>query len=211
MNKEGTIYTVIFIFIVSFAFVFLLSLTNQATIGRVELNREITRQSAILSAMGITATTPEEVQSAYAKVAADDTAGLYIAHVNGETIYAAYFAGPGLWGTIEGFLAVRSDFSQIVGIEILSDTETPGLGARINEAWFKNQFRGETIPASGITVRQLPGDGDANKSDGLIDGITGATRTSDSMQAIVNNELLTLQSRQTRTILQNLSTQGGNS
>ena len=29
MNKEGTTYTIIFIFIVSFAFVFLLSMTNQ--------------------------------------------------------------------------------------------------------------------------------------------------------------------------------------
>ena len=52
MNKEGTIYTVVFVFIVSFAFVFLLSLTNQATIEQVELNQEIAREGAVLSALG---------------------------------------------------------------------------------------------------------------------------------------------------------------
>jgi Na+-transporting NADH:ubiquinone oxidoreductase subunit C len=211
LNKEGTIYTIIFIFIVSFAFVFLLSLTNQATLERVELNEEITRQTAILSAMGIEAGDSDEVQSKYRTVAADPAAGLYVATVNGQTVYGKQFAGAGLWGTIAGVLAVNADLSEIVGIEILSDNETPGLGGRINEAWFKDQFRGERVTAAGIEVTQTAGDGDTNPANGLIDGVTGATRTSDSMETIVNRELQALRSSEIQQILRTLESEGGRS
>ena len=192
MNKEGTLYTIIFVFIVSFAFVFLLSLTNQATIGRVELNQELARQRAVLTALGIEAEGAEEIQEEYATVAADAEAGLYAARVDGRVVYARRFAGAGLWGTIEGVLAVTADLSEIVGIEIVSDNETPGLGGRINEPWFKEQFRGERIDGGGIVIGQTDGEGDPDRSNSLVDGITGATRTSDAMESIVNGELETL-------------------
>jgi len=208
MNKEGTTYTIIFIFIVSFAFVFLLSMTNQATVERVELNQELARQGAILSAMGIEAEGADEVQSEFAEVAGDAKSGLYVGSVDGRTVYAKEFAGAGLWGTISGVLAVTSDFEEIVGIEIVDDNETPGLGGRINEAWFTSQFEGERIPQGGIEVRALEGDGDPDRDNGVIDGITGATRTSDSMEAIVNNELEQLQSEEIQQQLVEIA--GGN-
>jgi Na+-transporting NADH:ubiquinone oxidoreductase subunit C len=211
MSKEGTIYTIVFVFIVSFAFVFLLSLTNQATIERVELNQEITRQTAILLAMGIEAGTSQDVQTNYQSVAADSDAGLYVATVNGQLVYGKQFAGPGLWGTIEGVLAVNADLSEIVGIEILSDNETPGLGGRINEPWFKDQFRGELLTAAGIDVTQTAGEGDRDPANGLIDGVTGATRTSDSMEAIVNRELQALRSNEIQDILRSLESEGDRS
>ena len=210
MSKEGTIYTIVFVFIVSFAFVFLLSLTNQATIERVELNQEITRQTAILLAMGIEAGTSQDVQTNYESVAADSDAGLYVATVNGQLVYAKQFAGPGLWGTIEGVLAVSADLGEIVGIEILSDNETPGLGGR-NEPWFKDQFRGELLTTAGIDVTQTAGDGDGDPANGLIDGVTGATRTSDSMEAIVNRELQALRSNEIQDILRSLESEGDRS
>ncbi|MFW6231698.1 MAG: FMN-binding protein [Spirochaetota bacterium] len=194
MNKEGTTYTIVFIFIVSFAFVFLLSMTNQVTIERVELNQELARQQAILSAMGIEAADADEIQEEFAGIAGDAESGLYVGSVDGRTVYAKEFAGAGLWGTISGVLAVTSDFQEIVGIEIVEDNETPGLGGRINEPWFKSQFEGEQVPQDGIEVRALEGDGDPDKDNGIIDGITGATRTSDSMETIVNNQLEQLQS-----------------
>ncbi len=209
MNKEGTIYTIVFVFIVSFAFVFLLSLTNQATIEQVELNQEIVRQGAILSAMGIEAEDSEEIQEKYDTVATDPDAGLYVATVNGQLVYGTQFAGPGLWGTIEGVIAVTADLREIVGIEIVSDNETPGLGGRINEPWFKDQFRGERVTADGIDVTHIAGDGDPDRVNGLIDGITGATRTSDSMEAIVNRELRRLRTTEIQQILRSLELQEG--
>ncbi len=208
MNKQGTTYTIVFVFIVSFAFVFLLSLTNQATISRVELNQELARQGAVLSAFGIEAEGADAIQEEYAKVAADADAGLYAATVDGKTVYAKSFAGAGLWGTIEGFIAVTSDLSEIVGIEIVSDNETPGLGGRINESWFKEQFRGEQISGERLSVSQVDGEGDPDKDNGVVDGVTGATRTSDSMETIVNRELEAFRTSEVQTILQDLA-EGG--
>lgn len=210
MNKQGTIYTIIFIFIVSFAFVFLLSMTNQVTIEQVQLNEELSRRQAILSAMGIAATTQQEIQDEFSRVTGDPETGLYVATIDGERVYASQFAGAGLWGTISGFLAVSADFNEIVGIEIVDDNETPGLGGRINETWFKSQFEGEDITGGRLEVAMLEGDGDDDKSNGLVDGVTGATRTSDSIETIVNNELERLQSTAVREELESLQTGGGN-
>ena len=194
MNREGTIYTVVFVFIVSFLFVLLLSLANQATIQQVQLNAELVRQRAVLSAFGIAATTDQEVEAKYAQVQYSTDTQSYSAVVGGQPALAVEFAGPGLWGTITGVLAVTASVDEILGLEIMSDNETPGLGARINEAWFKDQFRGESVAGQPIRVVAMPGDGDPSKSDNAVDAITGATRTSEAIQAIVNTTLDRLRS-----------------
>ena len=205
MNKEGTIYTVVFVFIASFLFVFLLSLANQATISRVEQNAQLARQRAILSAFGISATSDSEVEAAYSRITYSSDTQSYTTLVNGQPAIATEFAGPGLWGTIEGVLAVTASVTQILGLEIVSDNETPGLGARINEPWFKDQFRGERVYEDGIRVEVMDGDGDPNNLNGLIDAVTGATRSSESIQAIVNGAIFRL-----RAMASGSATEGGN-
>jgi len=206
VNRQSTLYTVVFVFIVSFLFVFLLSLANQATIDTVNLNAELARQRAVLSAFGISAGTDAEVQTAFSQITYTAATQSYSTTVNGQPALAVEFSGPGLWGTITGYLAVTAAVDKILGIEIVSDNETPGLGARINQPWFKDQFRGETIGTTPLLVRVLPGNGDPNKNDNMVDGITGATRTSDAMQVIVNAAIARL-----RSIAAGTSSAGGNS
>ncbi len=92
---------------------------------------------------------------------------------------AVAFSGPGVWGAIEGVLALEPDMKKIRGIRFFRQEETPGLGGEIASAGFRNRFKGKTIVASdgtaGFRVRK-PG-----QADGLneVDGITGATMTSD--------------------------------
>lgn len=189
MNKQSTIYSMVFMFIVAFAFVFLLSLTNEATRGMVELNQEVARKRAVLSALGIESLTDEEVLSRFEDVEQldrDDTT-IFRATVDGETVYAKQFAGSGLWGTIEGVLGVNGEVSRTVGLEIINHNETPGLGGRITEPWFKEQFAGEQIADDGIEFTS--GDGDTDHDNSEVDGITGATRTTESMERIVNGEI----------------------
>jgi Na+-transporting NADH:ubiquinone oxidoreductase subunit C len=189
MNKQSTIYSMVFMFIVAFAFVFLLSLTNEATREMVELNQEVARKRAVLSALGIESLSDEEVLSRFEDVEQldrDDTT-IFRATVDGETVYAKEFAGSGLWGTIEGVLGVNGEVSRTVGLEIINHNETPGLGGRITEAWFKEQFAGEQIAEEGIEF--TAGDGDPDHENSEVDGITGATRTTESMERIVNSEI----------------------
>ncbi|MFP4300409.1 MAG: FMN-binding protein [Spirochaetaceae bacterium] len=192
MNKQSITYTIVFTFIVTFVFVLLLSLTNQATVDTIELNERADQQRAILKAMGSDITDPMEVLDRFEEVEEVEENGvtLYSGTVDDTEVYAKEFRGSGLWGTIHGVLGVTADFSQTTGLAIIAHNETPGLGGRITEDWFQRQLEGEQIPEDRLRVTE--GDGDYDSDNGEIDGITGATRTSDSMEVILNRELDTL-------------------
>ena len=192
MKRDGMLYTVLFTFIICMVFVFFLALANELTKDRVAANRRFAERSAILSALGIGYSTPGEVDSLYdAQVSTLKTdAGLiYKATIDGQPRYAAKVAGPGLWGTIQAIIAVDQQVQRIEGFQILSHNETPGLGGRIDEPWFKAQFKGEKIGPQGIAVRQGSGKGDPDPDNSQVDAVTGASRTSQSIQEIVNKEL----------------------
>ncbi len=194
MNKDGMGYAFVFTFAATFVFVFLLSLANAATWEMIDRNKRVYNvQRATLGALG---ELPEnfsrsEVDGIYTGVFGDALPSLgdiLTLDYKGEEIQIGYFQGPGLWGQISGMLAVGEE--GLVGLDFVSHSETPGLGARIEEAWFKEQFRGEKIGPQGLQV--LPGvggdSGDGDPENSQVDGITGATRTSEAIQAIVNNE-----------------------
>lgn len=194
MNKQSTVYTMVFMFIVAFAFVFLLSLTNQATAERVELNQEVARKGAILSALGVETESDQQILERFEDVEQLEPDGttVFTTNVDGQTVFGKEFAGSGLWGTIEGVLGVNGDISRTVGLEIINHNETPGLGGRITESWFQVQFEGERIAEDGLTF--TGGDGDTDYDNAEVDGITGATRTTESMERIINGEIEKLQS-----------------
>jgi Na+-transporting NADH:ubiquinone oxidoreductase subunit C len=192
MNKQSITYTIVFTFAVTFVFVLLLSLTNQATVELIERNQRVDRQRAILNAMGLEVTQPAEVASRFEDVeqVQEGSLTLYSGTVEGSRVYAKEFRGSGLWGTIHGVIGVTEDLSRTTGLAIIAHNETPGLGGRITEEWFQRQLEGERIPQDTLLVTS--GEGDYDHENGEIDGITGATRTSDSMQVILNRELDTL-------------------
>ena len=186
------LYTVLFTFIICVVFVFFLALANELTKDRVAANSRLSERSAILAALGIKNSDPQEVDALYdTQVTEVDTEQglLYKATVDAQVRYAAKVAGPGLWGTIRAILAVDQSVERIEGFQIVSHNETPGLGGRIDEAWFRTQFRGEKIGPQGIVVRQGSGKGDPDPDNSQVDAVTGASRTSQSIQEIVNKEI----------------------
>jgi Na+-transporting NADH:ubiquinone oxidoreductase subunit C len=99
---------------------------------------------------------------------------------------AVKFSGPGLWGTIEGVLALESDRKTIRGINFYEQEETPGLGGEIVSSQFRDQFAGKLIVdksgKGGIVIQS----GFGNKLNG-VDAITGATMTCDKVEDMLNN------------------------
>lgn len=190
MNKQSLVYTVLFTFLVSFVFVTVLAFANDGTREQVQLNQELARQRAILNALDITYDGPDDVQEKFESVetVTEDDTELYQVQKDDHVVVAKEFSGSGLWGTIRGILAVQEDLDRTVGIEIIEHNETPGLGGRIDEPWFKEQLRDLKIVDGTIDVGGA-GDGDIDKDSGEIDAITGATRTSDAMRVILSNEL----------------------
>lgn len=93
--------------------------------------------------------------------------------------YVVPLEGPGLWGKISLMVGFEEDMTTFSGVAIVSQNETPGLGARIEEAWFTAQFQGKRAPFSMVEE----GTADA---DNEIDAITGATRTSEYFKTLVD-------------------------
>ncbi len=98
--------------------------------------------------------------------------GYYTAIVDGKTRYIIPLVGPGLWGTIEIMAGLEEDLTTFSGVAIVNQSETPGLGGRIEEPWFTAQFAGKQGPFT------LMEEGTAAQAH-EVDGITGASRTSE--------------------------------
>ncbi len=87
--------------------------------------------------------------------------------------------GAGLWSRIELLLAVSPDGRRLHAMRVLSQAETPGLGGRIGEPEFQARFTGVTVRPCLEVVKFA-------MADNQVDAISGATRTSQAVQSIVN-------------------------
>ncbi|TFG81833.1 MAG: FMN-binding protein [Spirochaetales bacterium] len=194
MKKDSILYVVVFTFVISAIFVTGLALANEGTKDRVAANRELTSQAAVLGALGISYGNPDEAKTLYAAAVtpiADASPRAYRATVDGSSFLAVEQSGAGLWGTITVIVAADPAGDRIRGVQVVSQNETPGLGGRIEESWFLDQFRNEAS-AKGIKVTsgaESKGTGDVNPDNGLVDGITGASRTSSAFESIINAAL----------------------
>jgi len=109
--------------------------------------------------------------------------------------YAFKITGPGFWGKITGFLALKPGLETIRGITFFEHEETPGLGGRIDEKDFQQQFIGKKIYPEGsnepLIVISPPGtdpfgDSVRNKPQNEVDAITGASETSRAVERFMN-------------------------
>lgn len=114
---------------------------------------------------------------------------LYVADLEGEKVYIIPMVGKGLWGPIWGNIAIQSDKATIYGAKFAHKTETPGLGAEINQPIFYNQFTAETISEGGeFSPIKVVKDG-SGSAPHKVDGITGGTITSKGVEEMVNRTL----------------------
>ncbi len=101
---------------------------------------------------------------------------------NGKICGVAFkvYSNEGYGGTIEIMLGIKTKNDSINGIEILSMSETPGLGAKITEKWFKDQFKNRNLKNTVWKVKKDGGD---------IDQISGATISPRAVTKAVYNGL----------------------
>jgi Na+-transporting NADH:ubiquinone oxidoreductase subunit C len=119
---------------------------------------------------------------------------LFFWHEDGERQrYAFPVSGPGLWSTIYGFMALEDDLRTIAGVTFYDHGETPGLGGRIEEDEFQEQFSGKILWADGqpVPLRTIKGGVAARYPEGnphAIDGIAGATITGEGVAALISRD-----------------------
>lgn len=107
--------------------------------------------------------------------------------------YVIPINGMGLWDAIYGYLAIKPDGNEVIGISWYDQKETPGLGANIAEAEWQSQFPGKRLfqesveggadfqsaPLGIVVVKGkvkevLP---NSPKALSAVDGMAGATLT----------------------------------
>jgi Na+-transporting NADH:ubiquinone oxidoreductase subunit C len=101
-------------------------------------------------------------------------------------------SGKGLWSSLFGYVAINSkNYSTVNGITFYAHGETPGLGAEISKDWFKSNFVGKEIYDGGTLVSvRVAKAGMANKSSSYeVDGISGATITSNGVEELLKRDL----------------------
>ena len=96
--------------------------------------------------------------------------------------------GAGLWGPIWGYIALDTDMNTVKGIVLDHAGETPGLGAEITTPKHQAMYPGKTIYEGeaivGVTLKK----GGADKSNSHeVDAITGGTKTSDGVTAMISD------------------------
>lgn len=119
---------------------------------------------------------------------------LFVGEKDGKKLYIVPMRGNGLWDAIWGYMALDENLV-VQGAFFDHKGETPGLGANIKEAFFRDDFAGEKIfdasgSYKGITVKKGNGDPkNERKDDNAVDAMAGATITGDGVTAMIKKGL----------------------
>jgi len=119
---------------------------------------------------------------------------VYKCEKDGKTLYVVPMVGKGLWGPIWGFIALESDYKTIFGAKFDHKSETPGLGAEINQPEFQKRFTevyGQRIvDSSSKKYFEILKGGSVPVSKNQVDGITGGTITSKGVEEMINRTFI---------------------
>ena len=157
---------------------------NRFTEPLIQRNQEIRIKAGVLEALeiGYTDESMDILFDQRIEVREKDGKTVYVTN---EGARAFEFSGSGLWGPITGVFAVNGDLKTILGVTIIHQEETPGLGSRIAESWYLDSFKGKTFQPRLQMVQ--PGKGRQRKNS--IDAISGATMTSVAFIDILNKQV----------------------
>ncbi|MGJ8675506.1 MAG: Na(+)-translocating NADH-quinone reductase subunit C, partial [Pseudoalteromonas sp.] len=87
--------------------------------------------------------------------------------------------GYGLWGLMYGFISLESDGETVKNIIFYKHNETPGLGGEIQNPQWTATWQGKELPIQIVK-------GTAGDNEHKIDGLSGATLTSNGVEHAVD-------------------------
>ena len=98
--------------------------------------------------------------------------------------------GKGLWSTMYGFVALKSDLRTISGLTYYEHGETPGLGGEVENPKWKKQWQGKQVWKGESTDAMLAvgvakGSPTPENLPYMVDGLSGATITSRGVDSMI--------------------------
>ena len=169
----------------------LLAGTNQITAPLIEQRNEQAnaeaRKLVLESAQDF-----EEVKDAKT----DNSKGVKVSEIyeakdaSGNTVgYTLKVLPSGYGGTIELMVGIDSANGQVSGINVVSNSETAGLGAKATDPEFSDQYKGKPLEELSVLKNGTPGDTEIKAISGATITSTAVTNGVDAAIEVYNNSL----------------------
>ena len=177
--------------IISAVAALLLALTNSVTASTIAQRNEQAnaeaRKLVLESAQDF-----EEVKD----VKTDNSKGVKVSEIyeakdaSGNTVgYTLKVLPSGYGGTIELMVGIDSAKGQVSGINVVSNSETAGLGAKATDPEFSDQYKGKPLEELSVLKNGTPGDTEIKAISGATITSTAVTNGVDAAIEVYNNSL----------------------
>ncbi|MBF0544388.1 MAG: FMN-binding protein [Candidatus Riflebacteria bacterium] len=180
----GVVYDLTFMLILTTVCTIILTLTD--TLYKQEMLTDpvvMQKASEMISLLNIQSSLPEKKPSFldyFERIKLSGMEGDNFVFRKKPGVFLRIEEGKGMWGKIKIMIAYDAGKKQILGLDILSNSETPGLGTKITESEFLKQFQGLNAAKEIVMAK-------SKSQDNEFDGITGATISSNALCKIVNS------------------------
>ena len=207
-NTSSNSYTILYSVVIVVIVAFLLAFVSSSLKPQQDENVALDKKKQILAALNIRDIDGAEATNIYNKVEKGEQGGtkagficnsasmkegklaLYVCNVEGETKYVIPVYGMGLWGGINGYIALNADKQTVYGAYFNHEGETAGLGAEIKDsrAW-QNQFKGKHVFAEGKdgVALSVVKKNEVTDPSTQCDAVTGATLTCNGVSDMLKN------------------------
>ena len=177
--------------IISAVAALLLALTNSVTASTIAQRNEQAnaeaRKLVLESAQDF-----EQVKD----VKTDNSKGVEVSEIyeakdaSGNTVgYTLKVLPSGYGGTIELMVGIDSAKGQVSGINVVSNSETAGLGAKATNPEFNDQYKGKPLEELSVLKNGTPGDTEIKAISGATITSTAVTNGVDAAIEVYNNSL----------------------
>lgn len=199
LNTNSNSYIIIYSAILVIVVAFLLAFVFKALKPMQDANVALDIKKQILYSLNIRGLDNAEAEQKYAEVVKDESEQngqkVYFCDVDGKEVLVVSMKGMGLWGGISGYVAVEDVDNQwtVYGAYFNHESETAGLGAEIKDSqkWQekfigKKVFKDDTQNVALSVVKKV------EDPETQVDGVTGATLTSNGVDAMLKENLAIL-------------------
>ena len=129
-------------------------------------------------------------------VKTDNSKGVEVSEIyeakdaSGNTVgYTLKVLPSGYGGTIELMVGIDSAKGQVSGINVVSNSETAGLGAKATDPEFSDQYKGKPLEELSVLKNGTPGDTEIKAISGATITSTAVTNGVDAAIEVYNNSL----------------------
>ncbi len=205
--NETVFYPVIFMLITCIVFVGVLAVMFRSSETKIKAHQQDSYQRMILELFAadlalLSSDTAQTILASYPESFNTFIKAVQLPGIERKAFQASYgdsllgycfdIGGKGLWGSMRALVALSPDLEKLKGMQIYEQMETPGLGARIGETWFLDQFKDLAVidmSTGQVQSFELIPEGKKAESSHQIMQVTGATITTNSVIKMITDEI----------------------